>query len=125
MNMKDMNETVEIISKLIELKEKLKLQYETCRKEEDEECDDCDDETEEEDELCEQLGKEYESIMIWCFGKKFNRMTREKTIVKWKERHPKLPVPRSLMVTKLNPIIQTVALLIDVIPLYIARQKED
>ena len=116
MKSKDMNEILEMFTKMLELKDEMQKKYNACREEDDNE--DKEDDESEESKLVHELGEDYEKIMIWCFGKKYKDMTALSSLIKWKEMHPDLPVPRSIRTDKLTPELHTIGLMIDVIPMY-------
>lgn len=124
MERKDFEQMIKLLSKTLELRDRIKEEVDS-RAEESEDEDEDEDDDDDDDKLCQELSDEYHSIMVWCFGKKFDQMTREKSIAKWKEKHPDLPMPRSLSTNNLNPMFHTVAVLLDAIPLYHAHKKED
>lgn len=111
-----------LLSKLIDISNDLKEHVDSVKSNYDD--DDDNEEQSDDDKICQELNDEYESIMEWCLGKKFHQMTREDSIAKWKSRHADLPIPRSLLTSQLNPVIQTLAFMLDAIPLYHANYKE-
>ena len=124
MEMKDFEQMIKLLSKTLELKHKLDAEREKNESDEDDDDDD-DDENEGEAKLCQELSDEHQSIMRWCFGNKFESLTRVEAQEKWKKRHPDLPMPRSLLTSHLHSLVHNAALYIDVIPLYHAHKKED
>lgn len=121
----DFEKVIGLLSKMLDIKNDLKEHIESAKSSSNDDDDDDNEEQSHDEKICEELSEEYESIMKWCFGKKFHQMTREESMAKWKARHDDLPMPRSLLTTQLNPMFHTLALMLDVIPMYHANKKED
>lgn len=126
MESKDFKKMLDLLSKTFELRKDMESLIEKGKSEEDFDDSDEDNESENEDEdedCVKSLMNDYHAIMKWCFGKKYDKQTKTQSLNKWKELHPNLPIPRTLLSDKINPLAHVTCLFIDVVPLYYEYKK--
>jgi hypothetical protein len=120
MNRKDFEKMIEMMHSLIDMRKSL---------ESNSGCDDCDENEEESDEddecpISKEIADEYEAIMIWAFGNKYGAISRADSILIWQKLHPKLELPRILKSKHIAPMFHGLALILDVLPLYLKEKTK-
>ncbi len=75
--------------------------------------------------IAKELEKEYKDILLWCFGDEIDIVanSKGKAIENWVSLHPNLPIPRILQSLLKVSTLNTIALLMDVVPYYQEDKK--